>query len=85
MYDWYNLFSLTEFEAADLVSRSITVVLEGVGEKEILITKGNTTGITYEGVFLPVNFLGKNPFEFEEYAVYLDADNNVWLGLEVEG
>jgi hypothetical protein len=81
-YDWYKLFSLPEFLATGLVSRTLTVFLEDRGAKEILITKGNTIGVTYEGVFLPVGFAGRNPFERDSLAVFEDFEQNIWLGIE---
>jgi hypothetical protein len=86
MFDWYKLFSLAEFEATELGSRTLKVFLEGIGEKEVTITKGNTTAIVYEDVFLPIEFNDKNPYVYPggSHSVYLDADGMVWLGFEVE-
>lgn len=81
VYDWYNVFSKTEFEATGLVARTYTFELEGVGQKDILVTKGNTVAMQYEDAFLPVSFLGRNPYEQGAYAVYIDSDQNVYLGL----
>lgn len=81
-YDWYNVFNLPDFEAEGLVSKKLEVVLDGIGEAEILITKGNTVAILYDEVFLPVNFLGNNPFARDGYAVYKGANGDVWLGVE---
>lgn len=83
-YVWYYIFNMTEDFPATLVSRTFTVILNGIGQKEILVTRGNLTGITYEGVFLPLNLNSKNPFEFEDLAVHIDEDDNVRLGIAVE-
>jgi len=81
-YDWYYIFNLTEFEALDLVSRMYTPILENLGQKEILVTKGNYTSILYDDVFLPINLNDRNPFAMGDYAVYLDSDSqNVFLGI----
>lgn len=79
-YKWYQIFSLTEFEATGLVSREYQVNLQGLGLKSILVTKGNAISVVYADVFLSLNLGGNNPFEFGGYAIYLDADNLVWLG-----
>jgi len=84
MYTWFYIFNYADFIALDLVSRTYELVLDGVGQKEILVTKGNTVGMTYEGVFLPLELNEKNPFEFDGHAIYKDGDNNVWLGIEVD-
>lgn len=82
MFDWYKLFNKEDFEASGLVSRTLTVELADIGLKSILITKGNLIGITYEGVFLPVNLNGVNPFYFEGYGVYLRDNGDVYLGVQ---
>lgn len=84
VYTWFKIFNITEFDALDLVSKTYTFILEGIGQKDVLVTKGITYGITYEGVFLSLNMIDRNPFEFEGYAIYVDADDNVYLGIEVQ-
>ncbi len=85
-FDWYNLFSLPEFLATDLVSKKLNVVLEARGETEILITRGNTVALNIGGVFLPVSFEDRNPYIYpgDTHAVFLDEDENVWLGFAIE-
>lgn len=87
-FNWYLLFNLTEFLATDLVSRVLTVSLEEVGEKSILITRGNLVSLVYEDVFLPIEFQSDNPLIREgddaSYAVYKDVNQDVWLGIEAE-
>jgi hypothetical protein len=85
MYDWYNLFNLTEFLALNLVSRTLQVVLSGIGQKDILITRGNEVSIVFEDVILPVQFSEENPFtrvgDAGTYGVYIDEAQDVWLGI----
>lgn len=83
IYNWFKIFNTTEFDALDLVSKTYTFVLEGIGQKDVLVTKGVTYGMTYEGVFLSLNMIDRNPFEFDGHAIYVDADDNVYLGIEV--
>lgn len=83
-FQWYNLFNRTAFEALDLNSRTYTVVLDGIGQKDILVTKGVAIGITVETVFLSLNLNDNNPFVFEGYAIYEDANHDVWIGKEIE-
>lgn len=82
MFNWYKIFNKQDFEATGLVSRKLTADLADIGFKEILITKGNATGLTYEGVFLPINLNGVNPFYFEGFAVYLRDNGDVYLGVQ---
>lgn len=83
-YQAFKIFNKDEFDALDLYSKTYTLDLEGIGQKDILVTKGNLYGITYDGVFLALNQNDKNPFEFEGYAIYMDDNNDVYLGIEIE-
>lgn len=81
-YTWYKIFNKTEFEALGLVSKAYTLNLEDLGEKTILVTKGNYISMVYEGVQLVLQLNSKNPFEFDGHACYLDTDtNDVYLGI----
>ncbi len=82
-YDAYKIINIDEFEALDIPSRKITVVLGTLGLKDILVTKGNYISILYDGIFLSLNLNDKNPFEFGGNAIFVDPDNNLWLGLPV--
>ena len=79
--NWFQIFNLTEWLDEGLVSRTLTVFLEGIGQTEILITHGNETSIHFSDVFLPIGFEGLNPWVEGDYGVFLDEDNNVWLGV----
>ena len=85
-FDWYKLFNLSEYKATNLISRNYQVVLDGIGQKEIYIARGNEISLIYEDVILPVKFHSANPFIREgddaSYAVFLDENDYVWLGIE---
>ena len=83
-YDWYLIFNKDEFEELDLVSKTYSLDLEGIGTKDVLVTWGEKLGITYEGIFLPLELNDENPFEFESHAVYIDEDNDVYLGIATD-
>lgn len=85
IYDWYKIVNVSDFEELGLPSQEITLELEGLGEKTILVTKGNAVSILYEGIFLSANFNDKNPFEFEDHAIYVDSNDDLWLGIANEG
>jgi hypothetical protein len=82
-YDWYKIENLDDFNGEDLVSKEITLELEGQGVKDILITKGNGVSILIDDIFLMINLNDRNPFEQDERAVYLDANNDIWVGFEL--
>ena len=82
---WYKTFNLTAFQATGLVSRSQTFSLENVGDVDVMITIGNYSSVTFPDTtgapkILPINMSNKNPFVFEGYGVYLDANNDIWIG-----
>ena len=81
IYNWYRIFNKLEFEDLGLVSRTYELNLEDIGNKEILVTKGNYISMTYEGNHLVLNLNSMNPFEFENHAIYIDSDNEVFLGI----
>lgn len=82
-YKWYKIFNKTEFLALGLASKTYTLSLEDIGEKDILVTRGNVIGILYEDIFLALD-IGENPFEFENHAIYIDSASDVYLGIGVE-
>lgn len=81
-YTAYEIFNKLEFEALALGSKTYQVNLPDLGIKDVLVTSGNMLGITFEGVFLPINLNENNPFKKDGYAVLLDTDNTVYLGIE---
>lgn len=83
IYRWFFIFNLDEFEAASLVSRTYDLILDGRGQAEFLVTKGNGVGITHDGIFLLLDLNEKSPFEFDGRAIYVDENQNVWFGFEV--
>lgn len=82
IFDWYKIINKAEFLAADLVSKEVEVFLEGVGVRNILVTKGNLVSILYEGVFLSIGLTDENPFIFAGHAVYVDDNDDIWLGIQ---
>lgn len=83
-YTAYFIFNKNEFEALDLISKTYPINLPVLGQKDVLVTNGNLLAITFEGVFLAVNINDKNPFFKDGYAVFLDEENDVYLGIEDE-
>ncbi len=82
-FNWFKIFNLIEFNALGLTSKVYEYDLEGIGLKEFLVTKGDYVSILYADILLSIGMSDANPFEFEDYAIYLDASNDVWIGLPV--
>jgi hypothetical protein len=82
-FDWYKIINKVEFEAEDLPSREVQVVLEGIGQKTILVTKGILISLVYDGVMLSPGLGDENPFYFGGYAAYLAASDDVYLGIPI--
>ena len=83
VYTWFKIFNKVEFLALGLISKTYTWDLEGIGLKEILVTNGQGIGMVYDGVFLPLQLNDANPFAIDQRAIYIDANNDVFLGIEV--
>jgi len=82
-FDWFKLFKIDEFLDENLVSRNQRVFLEGYSFKDILLTVGNHLSISVDGVFLPCNAVVSNPYYREGFSVFIDAENFLWLGIEL--
>lgn len=83
LYKWFKIFNETSFNATGLVSRAYTQVLQNIGQKSILVTRGETLGMTYEGVFLSL-LDGETKVEFDGHAMYRDQPTgDIYLGIEV--
>lgn len=89
-YTWYNVFNEDEFIAEDLISKTVSLNLEDLGTKEMLLTRGNLTCLTYDAggdigkVVLPLDFESQNPYDRDGVALYKDSAGEVWLGFEIE-
>ncbi len=81
---WYLIFNLVEFQATELVSQKISLFLTGLGLTEFLVTQGNSTNVLVDGMFLPVQFNDQNPYVKDGYGVFVDVDDNVWIGITPE-
>ncbi len=84
IFDWYKIINRAEFLATGLVSRELQVVLEGVGVATVLVTVGRHFSLTYDGVMLSLGVTEANPFSFDGHAIYVDDNDDVWLGIEAE-
>lgn len=82
IYSWLKLFNLTEFNNLLLGSKTYTVFIDGIGEKDFLVTKGNLVSVTYDGVMIPIGLNDKNQREFDDMAIYLDDETqDVYVGI----
>lgn len=83
-YDWYKVFNKTDFEDTGLTSREYSIILDERGAKDILVTKGVAFSVCVDGVFLTINLNDRNPYEFDDRAVYIDDNDDVWVGYLVD-
>ncbi len=81
-FDWYKVINRAEFLETGLASREVTLVLEGVGLRTVLVTVGRNFSLVYDGVMLSLGVTEANPFSFDGYAIYVDSNEDVWLGIE---
>ncbi len=78
---WYPVYNLADFIEEDIASKEIELNLEGLGVKDIILFRGVNYSILYEGIFLTIGLNDKSPYIFENHAVLLDDDDQIWLGL----
>ncbi len=78
--NWAKLLNISEFDDRDVPSIEVPLLL-GSGETTIIVTKGIGYGVVWNGIFLAVNLNDKNPFVFDNTTVYLDTNNDLWLGI----
>lgn len=83
VYTWFFIFNKAEFLALNLTSKTYTLILGDIGQKEIMATKGVAVGILYNDIFLSLELNDKNPFEFEGHAIYIDENDDVFLGVHL--
>lgn len=80
-FKWFKIINKTEFEATGLVSRELDLIFDGIGAKTVLVTIGNYFSITIDDVMLSIGMKEENPFIFEERAIYIDANQDVYWGI----
>jgi hypothetical protein len=83
-FDWYKVINRAEFLETGLVSRELELELEDRGSKTFLVTVGNYFSISFDEVMLSINMAEDNPFVFEDRAIYLDANDDVWVGFLID-
>lgn len=84
MFKWYQVFNLDSFLEAGLVSREYKIAIAGVGEKTIVAFSAVGVSILVDDIFLTIGLNEKNPMRFDTYAVFLDENDDVWLGIYEE-
>lgn len=80
MFDWFRLFNMEEFTDSDLPSYEFQAICGDYGLKDFIATKGNKTGVLIDDVFLCVDMNDKNPTRFGERALFLDENDDIWIG-----
>lgn len=81
IFNWYRIFNKLEFDMLNLVSKTYRVVLQDIGQRDIFVTKGQLYSILYEGVFLTAELNGRNPYIKDGYAIYVNSEGWVYLGI----
>jgi hypothetical protein len=79
--NWFKVYNLQDFIDTGLVSREIDLDLPTLGLTTVMLTKGIGYGLRYEDYFLPIQLNDKNPYIIDNILIYLDPDDDIWLGL----
>ncbi|AEG42323.1 hypothetical protein BdPhPhi1402_gp26 [Bdellovibrio phage phi1402] len=87
LFNWFLIFNRVEFDETELVSRTYSVTLDGIGDKDILVTRGNILSMTYDGVMVgldtdsPADAPFSAPFIFDNVGIMQTTNGDVYLGL----
>ena len=81
IYNWYPIILKTDFDALNIPSKEVSLYLQDIGLKTVLITKGNYYSFLYEDIFLTYNLNSRNPFNFDVYGIFL-KDDMFYLGIK---
>lgn len=82
--NWYHVGNKADFEKKGIPQEVITAELEDAGQQEIVFIKGFSFSVIFKGEMLTPNLNGRNPFDKNGVACYVDPENSdVWVGYEV--
>lgn len=87
LFNWYLIFNRHEFEEFKIPSKMYSVILNGIGEKDILATRGNLLSIVYNSTMVSLDtgedpqrpFLG--PFFMDNIGIYQNENSDIFLGV----
>jgi hypothetical protein len=79
--NWFKVYNIQDFNDEDLVSKELELDFGVLGIKTILLTKGISYSILYDGIFLSFNLNDKNPFAFDDTVIYVDGNLDLYLGV----
>lgn len=80
-YLYYEIISKDDFDALNVPSKAVDILITELGLQTVLVTKGNYYSFLYDDVFVTYNLNNRNPFLFEDYAIYL-KDGMFYLGVK---
>lgn len=83
-YWTYKIYNVNDFLAMDIPSFMFQLTLEDVGTETFMLAKGNLVSLLYKDVFLPIGLNNQNPYFFDGVCVYLDSNDDIWLGIKKE-
>lgn len=82
IFDWFKIINLDDFQDTGLPSQQVTAVFGSkLGLQTAIVTQGNTVSVLFDGIYLSLNLNSKNPFVFENHAIFLDANGDIWCGV----
>lgn len=83
MFNWFKITNLDDLVAAGIPSREFEMILGQYGLKTIVVFVGETFDVLVDDVFLMGGLNSKNPYELENRAVFIDDDQNLWVGFKL--
>lgn len=83
-YSWFIVSTVTAIEALGLLRCVLTVTLEGLGEKEIVVHPGRFYSVIIDGIHLPIGLNSRNPINKLDRSAMIDTAGNIWVGIKNE-
>lgn len=81
--NWYNVGNKTEFLEKGIPQEVKTLNLEDLGKLEVVFISGFNFSVIANGEMLTPHLNGRNPFYKTQTSCYIDENNDVWVGYEV--
>lgn len=84
-YTWWRIAELGDFESKDLISQNLSLVLAGLGLRDIILCQTQETlGIVFEDAFLSVGLFDENPVEMYGKIAFISEDGGIFVGVAIE-
>lgn len=80
-WQWWKIINLNDIKNPDVPDRYLTVVLDGLGQTDIVISRGFNICVLFLNYWIVPGLNERNVFTVDnKVGAYIDKDNNLWVG-----